>query len=157
MPTWALQGLPESIRKTKRKGLRVAKDGLRAQRLERFREQRKKYAELEAEELDRGKEEKKKSKGKTLKATNESSFKSPAKATQRSLMNSSIASSGNRGGDLFNSSASQILPNELSPGMQQQFTMMTDQLQNTSLTAEMIPTATQSKKRKFGEVSAQGN
>ena len=157
MPTWALQGLPESIRKTKRKGLRVAKDGLRAQRLERFREQRKKYAELEAEELDRGKEEKKKSKGKTLKATNESSFKSPAKATQRSLMNSSMTSSGNRGGDLFSSSASQILPNELSPGMQQQFTMMTDQLQNTSLTAEMMPAGTQSKKRKFGEVSAQGN
>jgi hypothetical protein len=41
--------------------------------------------------------------------------------------------------------------------MQQQFTMMTDQLQNTSLTAEMMPAATQSKKRTFGEVSAQGN
>jgi hypothetical protein len=35
------------VRKTKRKGLRAAKDGLRAQRLERFNTQRKKYEEME--------------------------------------------------------------------------------------------------------------
>jgi hypothetical protein len=81
MPTWVVQGLPESIRKTKRKGLRLAKDCLRAQRLERIKAQKKRFTELEAEERDRGKEESKKSKGKFLKSTNESSFKSPLKST----------------------------------------------------------------------------
>jgi hypothetical protein len=81
MPTWVVQGLPESIRKTKRKDLRLAKDGLRAQRLERIKAQKKRFTELEAEERDRGKEESKKSKGKFLKSTNESFFKSPLKST----------------------------------------------------------------------------
>ena len=43
MPTLALQGLPESIRKTKHKGLRVAKDSTRAQRLERIKAQKKRF------------------------------------------------------------------------------------------------------------------
>ena len=108
MSTWVLQGLHESIRKTKRKGLRLAKDGHRAQRLLRIKAQKKRFTELEAEDRDRSKEESKKSKGKFVKPTNSnaSSFKSPPKSTQRSYMNSSTASSGNRGGDILNSSAS---------------------------------------------------
>ena len=51
------------MRKTKRKGLRAAKDGLRAQQLERFNSQRKKYEEMEIKERNKGKEESKKSKG----------------------------------------------------------------------------------------------
>ncbi len=43
MPTWVVQGLPESIMKTKRKGLRLAKDSLRAQRLERIKAQKKRF------------------------------------------------------------------------------------------------------------------
>ena len=82
MPTWVLHhGLPESIRKTKRKGLSLANDGLRLQSLERIKAQKKRFTELEAEERDRGKEESKKSKGKFVKSTNESFFKSPLKAT----------------------------------------------------------------------------
>ena len=52
--------------KTKRKDVRVAKDGLRAQRLERFNSQRNKYEEMEIKERNKGKEESKKSKGKVL-------------------------------------------------------------------------------------------
>ena len=109
------------MRKTKRKGLRAAKDGLRAQRLERFNAQRKKYEEMEIKERNKGKEESKKSKGKVLKVTNESMFKSPTKSKSNiaSLLNSSTR-------DVFNTSGTQISQTELSPGMQQQFTMIGD-------------------------------
>ena len=100
------------MRKTKRKGLRAAKDGLRAQCLERFNTQRKKYEEMEIKELNKGKEESKKSKGKVLKVTNKSVFKSPTKSKSNlaSLLNSST-------GDVFNTSGTQLSQTELSPGM----------------------------------------
>ena len=109
------------MRKTKRKGLRAAKDGLRAQRLERFNLQRKKYEEMEIKELNKGKEESKKSKGKVLKVSNESIFKTPTKSKSdlASLLNSST-------GDVFNTSITQLSQNEFSPGMQHKFNMIRD-------------------------------
>jgi len=109
MPTWVLEGLPQSIRKTKRKGLRAAKDGLRTQRVERYKQMKKKYSDAQLEEEVK-EDEKKQSMSKTLKAIAKGSFKSPDKqASNRSLLGmSSTASSGNKGGDLFNTSASSI-------------------------------------------------
>jgi hypothetical protein len=76
---------------------------------------------MEIKERNKGKEESKKSKGKVLKVTNESIFKSPAKSKSNlaSLLNSST-------GDVFNTSGTQISQTELSPGMQQEFTMIGD-------------------------------
>jgi len=76
---------------------------------------------MEIKERSKGKEESKRSKGKVLKVTNESVFKSPTKSKSNiaSLLNSST-------GDVFNTSGTQISQTELSPGMQQQFTMIGD-------------------------------
>ena len=102
---------------------------------------------MEIKELNKGKEESKKSKGKVLKVTNESMFKSPTKSKSNiaSLLNSST-------GDVFNTSGTQLSQTELSPGMQQQFTMIGDQLMATNLTSEALPTGNASKKRKLAEV-----
>ena len=102
---------------------------------------------MEIKELKKGKEESKKSKGKVLKVTNESMFKSPTKSKSNiaSLLNSST-------GDVFNTSGTQISQTELSPGMQKQFTMIGDQLMATNLTSEALPTGNASKKRKLAEV-----
>ena len=102
---------------------------------------------MEIKELNKGKEESKKSKGKVLKVTNESVFKSPTKSKSNiaSLLNSST-------GDVFNTSGTQLSQTELSPGMQQQFTMIGDQLMATNLTSEALPTGNASKKRKLAEV-----
>ena len=135
------------MRKTKRKGLRAAKDGLRAQRLERFNSQRKKYEEMDIKERNKGKEESKKSKGKVLKVSNESMFKSPTKSKSNiaSLLNSST-------GDVFNTSGTQLSQTELSPGMQHKFDLIGDQLMATNMTSEALPTGNASKKRKLAEV-----
>jgi len=76
---------------------------------------------MEIKERSKGKEESKMSKGKVLKVTNESVFKSPTKSKSNlaSLLNSST-------GDVFNTSGTQLSQTELSPGMQQQFTMIGD-------------------------------
>jgi hypothetical protein len=102
---------------------------------------------MEIKELNKGKEESKRSKGKVLKVTNESVFKSPTKSKSNiaSLLNSST-------GDVFNTSGTQLSQTELSPGMQQQFTMIGDQLMATNLTSEALPTGNASKKRKLAEV-----
>jgi len=74
-------------------------------------------------------------------------FKSPTKSKSNiaSLLNSST-------GDVFNTSGTQLSQTELSPGMQQQFTMRGDQLMATNLTSEALPTGNASKKRKLAEV-----
>ena len=102
---------------------------------------------MEIKERNKGKEESKKSKGKVLKVTNESVFKSTTKSKSNlaSLLNSST-------GDVFNTSGTQLSQTELSPGMQQQFTMIGDQLMATNLTSEALPTGNASKKRKLAEV-----
>jgi len=102
---------------------------------------------MEIKERSKGKEESKRSKGKVLKVTNESVFKSPTKSKSNlaSLLNSST-------GDVFNTSGTQLSQTELSPGMQQQFTMIGDQLMATNLTSEALPTGNASKKRKLAEV-----
>ena len=102
---------------------------------------------MKIKESNKGKEESKKSKGKVLKVTNESVFKSPTKSKSNiaSLLNSST-------GDVFNTSGTQLSQTELSPGMQQQFTMIGDQLMATNLTSEALPTGNASKKRKLAEV-----
>ena len=91
--------------------------------------------------------ESKKPKGKVLKVTNESVFKSPTKSKSNlaSLLNSST-------GDVFNTSGTQLSQTELSPGMQQKFDMIGDQLMATNLTSEALPTGNASKKRKLAEV-----
>ena len=102
---------------------------------------------MESKELNKGKEESKKSKGKVLKVTNESMFKSPTKSKSNiaSLLNSST-------GDVFNTSGTQLSQTELSPGMQHKFDMIGDQLMATNLTSEALPTGNASKKRKLAEV-----
>jgi hypothetical protein len=102
---------------------------------------------MEIKELNKGKEESKKSKGKVLKVSNESMFKSPTKSKSNiaSLLNSST-------GDVFNTSGTQLSQTELSPGMQHKFDMIGDQLMATNLTSEALPTGNASKKRKLAEV-----
>ena len=102
---------------------------------------------MEIKERSKGKEESKRSKGKVLKVTNESVFKSPTKSKSNlaSLLNSST-------GDVFNTSGTQLSQTELSPWMQQQFTMIGDQLMATNLTSEALPTGNASKKKKLAEV-----
>jgi hypothetical protein len=102
---------------------------------------------MEIKERNKGKEESKKSKGKVLKVTNESIFKSPTKSKSNlaSLLNSST-------GDVFNTSGTQLSQTELSPGMQHKFDMIGDQLMATNLTSEALPTGNASKKRKLAEV-----
>ena len=102
---------------------------------------------MEIKERNKGKEESKKSKGKVLKVTNESMFKSPTKSKSNiaSLLNSST-------GDVFNTSGTQLSQTELSPGMQHKFDMIGDQLMATNLTSEALPTGNASKKRKLAEV-----
>ena len=76
---------------------------------------------MEIKERNKGKEEIKKSKGKVLKVSNDSMFKSPTKSNSNiaSLLNSNT-------GDVFNTSGTHPSQTELSPGMQQQFTMIGD-------------------------------
>jgi hypothetical protein len=102
---------------------------------------------MEIKERSKGKEESKRSKGKVLKVTNESVFKSPTKSKSNlaSLLNSST-------GDVFNTSGTQLSQTELSPGMQHKFDMIGDQLMATNLTSEALPTGNASKKRKLAEV-----
>jgi len=102
---------------------------------------------MEIKERSKGKEESKRSKGKVLKVTNESVFKSPTKSKGNlaSLLNSST-------GDVFNTSGTQLSQTELSPGMQHKFDMIGDQLMATNLTSEALPTGNASKKRKLAEV-----
>ena len=102
---------------------------------------------MEIKERSKGKEESKRSKGKVLKVTNESVFKSPTKSKTNlaSLLNSST-------GDVFNTSGTQLSQTELSPGMQHKFDMIGDQLMATNLTSEALPTGNASKKRKLAEV-----
>ena len=78
LPESFLKDLPKSVRKSRRKGLRLAKDGIAGQRLARLKMVKK---ELENRILD---EEEKKESSKSKKvpirtSTNESMFKSPPK------------------------------------------------------------------------------
>ena len=100
LPESFLKGLPNSVRKSRRKGLSLAKDGIAGQRLARLKMVRK---ELENRILD---EEEKKESSKTKKtsirsSTNESMFKSPPKKSQGGQM--SQTSSSNRPGSLNSS------------------------------------------------------
>ena len=102
---------------------------------------------MEIKERNKGKEESKKSKGKVLKVSNESIFKSPTKSKSNlaSLLNSS-------NGDVFNASGTQLSQTELSPGMQHKFDLIGDQLMATNLTSEALPNGNASKKRKLAGV-----
>jgi hypothetical protein len=78
VPVDFMKDLPFSKRKTKRKGLRIQKEGLRVQKKMRFKIMQKKFADalLDEEVKDDEKETKKRSKtAKT--ATNEGTFKPP--------------------------------------------------------------------------------
>jgi len=102
MPADFMDGLPQSKRRVRRKGLRIAKDGLRAQKKERFKMMSKKFhnSMLLEEAKDDKLEEAKRSKVKSVRATtNESSFKAPGNSTpvksgtgskSNSLLNSSM-------------------------------------------------------------------
>ena len=90
-------GLPMSQRKNRRKGLRLQKEGLRAQKKERFKIMSKKYSNALLDEEVKEDHLKSKSKSSVKTATNESTFKAlanqttPTKRTANSGSNSSSA------------------------------------------------------------------
>ena len=75
VPTKFIRGLPMSQRKSRRKGLRLQKEGLRAQKKERFKIMSKKYANALLDEQVKEDNIKSKSKSSVKTATNESAFK----------------------------------------------------------------------------------
>ena len=106
VPLDFIKGLPMSQRKSRRKGLRLQKEGLRAQKKERFKIMSKKYSNALLEEEVKEDLIKSKSKSSVRTSTNESAFKAPASQvtpTKRSGGTSNM-SSGNK--DALNASAS---------------------------------------------------
>ena len=82
MPVDFLKDLPLSKRKSRRKGLRLQKEGLRVQKKERFRLMSKKFAHaLLDEEVKDDQRLSKKRLQTALTATNEGAFKSPQAPT----------------------------------------------------------------------------
>ena len=70
-----IQGLPLSQRKSRRKGLRLQKEGIRAQKKECFKIMSKKYAHALLEEEMKEDESKSKSRSTARTVTNEAAFK----------------------------------------------------------------------------------
>ena len=108
VPTDFIRGLPMSQRKNRRKGLRLQKEGLRAQKKEHFKMMSKKYAHALLDEEVKEDNIKSKSKSSARTATNEGPFKQPpaqVTPTKRSSGgNTSGMSSGSK--DPLNTSAS---------------------------------------------------
>ena len=78
MPVDFLKDLPLSKRKSRRKGLRLQKEGLRVQKKERFRLMSKKFAHALLDEEVKDDERLSKKRLRTAKTTtNEGAFKSP--------------------------------------------------------------------------------
>jgi hypothetical protein len=75
VPLDFIKGLPLSQRKSRRKGLRLQKEGLRAQKKERFKIMSKKYAHALLEEEMKEDESKSKSRSTARTVTNEAAFK----------------------------------------------------------------------------------
>jgi hypothetical protein len=81
LPAAFLDDLPQSTRRSRRKGLRISKEGLAGQKLERFKRLRKELGNriLREEERKDGRESRKRDSRRS--ATNESNFKPPGTTT----------------------------------------------------------------------------
>jgi hypothetical protein len=107
VPTDFIRGLPLSQRKNRRKGLRLQKEGLHAQKKERFKIMSKKYSNALLDEEVKDDHIKSKSKSLVRTSTNESTFKEPVTyvtSTKRYGGSTSSMSSGAK--DPLNTSAS---------------------------------------------------
>ena len=94
LPASFLNDLPQSTRRSRRKGLRISKEGLAGQKMERLKRLRKELGDriLEEEEKKDGRESRKKESKRSV--TNEGSFKAPGNQTPpRSNRGSNQASS----------------------------------------------------------------
>jgi hypothetical protein len=116
MPKDFMEGLAVSKRRSRRKGLRVAKDGLAQQKKERFKHMQKKYGDLLLDEEvknDERKMSKSKSKVKSVRSTtNENSFRQPTTTTPTKRIGGSNASSAvSSKGSVMNSQM------QMSPGL----------------------------------------
>ncbi len=101
-----MKDLPFSRRKSRRKGLRMQKEGLRIQKKMRLRMMSKKYADaLLEEEVKEDEKVIKKRKQTALTATNEATFKSPQTPTTPPRSTQGMSSSKQRS-DALNTSAS---------------------------------------------------
>lgn len=96
LPSHFLEGLPQSTRRSRRKGLRISKEGIAGQKLERMKRLRKQIGDrILEEEVKQEESSKRKSQVKT--STNEGSFKNPGHHTpQKGNRGSSGMSSGSR-------------------------------------------------------------
>jgi hypothetical protein len=96
LPSHFLEGLPQSTRRSRRKGLRISKEGIAGQKLERMKRIRKQIGDrILEEEVKNDEQSKRKSQVKT--STNESNFKNPGHHTpQKGNRGSSGMSSGSR-------------------------------------------------------------
>ena len=92
LPAHFLQDLPQSTRRSRRKGLRISKEGIAGQKLERMKRIRKQIGDrILEEEVKNDEHSKRKSQVKT--STNESNFKNPGHHTpQKNRVSSSISS-----------------------------------------------------------------
>ncbi len=108
--------LPQSTRRSRRRGLRIAKEGLAGQKMERLKRLRKELGDRILEE--EVKTDEKKSKVKAVRSTtNEGNFKTPSQFTPTKKANSSSTNtSGSKPGSL-NMSGSQPQGNQSSPGL----------------------------------------
>ena len=107
IPEQVIHDQPFSTRKTRRRGLRIIKDGLRMARQERYTELRKKYFKNMVEE--EAEEEEKKQGRKRLFKENEmmgTTFKAPSTPTKFNQMMRSGSTAGSANQDLLNTSIS---------------------------------------------------
>lgn len=99
------EGLPQSTRRSRRKGLKITKEGLAGQKLERMKRLRKLIGDRILEEEvknDGSRQSKQRSMIKSVRnSTNEGSFKNPGQLTP-----SKKSSSGNNSKSMLNSSVS---------------------------------------------------
>lgn len=80
LPASFVKDLPQSTRRSRRKGLRISKEGIAGQKLERMKRLRKEIGDRILEEEVKTDEHSKK-KSKTKSSTNEGAFKTPAHFT----------------------------------------------------------------------------
>jgi hypothetical protein len=113
LPAEFLSDLPQSTRRSRRKGLRIAKEGLAGQKLERLKRLRKELGDRILDE--EVKTDDKKSKVKAVRSTNnEGTFKTPSQFTPTKK---GTSTSGSRPGSLSMSGSTQA--NQSSPGLDQ--------------------------------------
>ena len=135
VPLDFIRGLPLSQRKNRRKGLHLQKEGLRAQKKERFKLMQKKYANALLEEEVKEDERQSKARQSIRSATNEATFKEPSNnaTPTRRHGGSNIMSSGSR--DALNTSASSFNVSSIqqfSPGMDQRMNELSIANDNSS-------------------------